>query len=125
MPYGASANERLGDLGHRDGALDSSGYAVLFQRVLQGEGVDDGGQHPQLIAGRPFHAPFASGQAAEDVAPADDDDDLDAELANFTDLAGHVVNGFRANTDARLASQRLATELEQNATIFRRFHRRH
>src|SRR6266516_1578398 len=113
----AAANERLGDLGHRDGALDAGGDAVLFQRVLQGEGVDDGGQHSHVIAGCPFDAPLASGQAAENVPSADHDDDLDAKLAHFADLTGHVVNGLRANTDTRFASQRLATELEQNAGI--------
>src|SRR6266404_684436 len=118
MPDCAAANERLGDLGHRDGALDAGGDAVFFQRVLQGEGVDNGGQHPHVIAGGPFDAPLASGQAPENVSSTDDDDDLDAKLAYFADLTCHVVNGLRANTDARFASQRLATELEQNATIF-------
>src|SRR6266487_5790695 len=113
VPDGAAANERLGDLGHRDGALDAGGYAVLFQRVLQGEGVDNSGQHSHVIAGGPFDALLASGQAAENVPSTDDDDDLDAKLAYFADLTGHVVNGFRANTDTRFASQRLATELEQ------------
>ena len=45
------------------------------------------------------------GQAAEDIAAAGHDDDLDAQFADFANLAGHFVDGFHANGDAIGAAQ--------------------
>src|SRR5687767_15891914 len=47
--------------------------------ILHGEAVDDGRQHPHVVAGGAIHALRACGHAAEDVASANDDTDLHAE----------------------------------------------
>ena len=49
---------------------------AAFERVLEGEGVDDGGEHAHVVGG-PVHVLGLVGDAAEDVAAADDDGDLD------------------------------------------------
>src|SRR5205814_10364932 len=100
-------------------SLDSGWLVVFFQPVLERKGVDDGLEHAHVIPGRPLDAALASTQAAKNIAATDDDDDLDAELAHLADLARHVVDRFRTDADARLASQRFATQLEQDAAIFR------
>ena len=61
--------------------------ALLFERVLQRQRVDDGRQHAHVVGGRPIHPAGAGGHAAEDVAAADDDGRLDAHALDF----GHVL----------------------------------
>ena len=89
----------------------------LFQGVLQGEGIDDGGEHPHVVAGGPFDAAFAAWQASKNIAAADDDDDLDAEIPHLADLLRHVLHGLRTDADAGLAAERLAAELQQNPAV--------
>ena len=107
-----------GHLRHGDGALHPGGDAQLLQRVLQGQGVDDGGQHAHVIPGGPLDAVPAGGEAAKDIAAADHHHDLDAQLADFADLAGHFVDGFGANADASGAAQRFTADLEEDAPVF-------
>jgi hypothetical protein len=59
-----------------------------FQGGLQGQGVDDRGQHAHVVAGRALHAAALPGGAAEDVAAADHDGHLGAQVAHLFDLAG-------------------------------------
>ena len=94
---------------------------MLFQSVLQRERVDDRAQHAHVIAGDAFDAAFAALKAAEDVAAADDDDDFDAELADFADLPRHFVNGFRAYPQSAFAAEGFAAKLEENTTVLGRF----
>ena len=118
MPHGAAADERLGHLGHGDGALHPGGDAQLFQRVLQGQGVDDRGQHAHVIPGGALDAVLAGGEAAEDIAAPGHHHHLDAQLADFADLAGHFVDGFGANADAPGAAKGLTADFEEDAPIF-------
>jgi hypothetical protein len=63
---------------HLDGAHDAAVHFVALEAVLEREGVDDGGQHAHVVCLRAVHAARRTGEAAEDVAAADDDGDLDA-----------------------------------------------
>ncbi len=94
------------------------GAADFFQCVLQREGVDDGRQHPHVIARGAFNAAFAAGQSAEDVAAADHHDHLHAEFAHFADLPGHVAHGLGADARRRFAAERLAAQLKQHTGKF-------
>ena len=89
------------------------------KRILQGERIDDGGEHAHVIAGGAFDAAFAARQTAKDIAAADDHDHFHAQFAHFADLLGHVVDGFRGNADPGLAPQRFAAQFEQNPAILR------
>ena len=80
------------------------GTADLLERILEGQAVHHRGQHPDVVAGRPVHAPGGGRQAAEDVAAADDDPDLDAERLDLGDLAGDRQAELRV--DAVLAIAR-------------------
>ena len=51
VPHGASPDEGLGYLAHFDGRLDAGFDAVLLKGVLEGQGVDNGGEHAHIIAG--------------------------------------------------------------------------
>src|SRR5207245_3285850 len=57
---GAAADKSFSNLGHGDGGLHARGHAELFQRVLQGQRVDDSGQHAHVITGGAFDAPLAA-----------------------------------------------------------------
>ena len=52
-----------------------------LERLLQRERVHDRGEHADVVGLGAVHALGRSGQAAEDVAAADDDGDLDAVLS--------------------------------------------
>ena len=60
--------------------------------------------------------------AAPDVAGADDDGDLDAQIAQPADLASDDVGLVRVDAEAAFAGQGFAAQLEQDATIAQRAH---
>src|SRR4029077_19857843 len=97
MARGAAADERLGDLVHFDGAHQAGEAAVFFERVLEGEGVYDGGEHAHVIAGGAVDGERFLAGAAEDVAAADHDGDVDAQGVDFFYFAGDAGNGFGVN----------------------------
>jgi hypothetical protein len=88
MADGPAPDHGLGHRGHVDGAQHAGVHALSFQGGLQGQGVDDGGQHAHVVAGCAFHAAALPGGAAEDVAAADHDGHLGAQITHLFDLAG-------------------------------------
>ena len=60
------------------------------------------------------------GQAAEDVAAADDDPDLDAEAVDLGDLARDERAERRVDAVRAIAEQRLAGQLEQDPPVAQR-----
>ena len=54
----------------------------------------------------------------EDVAAADDDDDLDAQLTELGDLAGHTGDGLGADAKALISAERFAGKFEEDAFVF-------
>ena len=61
------------------------------------------------------HAARAGRQAAEQVAAADDDGDLDAELLDFADLPGDLRGGGGVDAERLLAHQGFAGEFQEDA----------
>src|SRR3990172_10266883 len=89
---GAAADVGLGDGGDGDRALGADRESVPLQRVLQGEGVDDGGQHARVVGGGAVHAGGGGGDAAEDVSRADDDSDFDPHALDRLQLPGDGID---------------------------------
>jgi hypothetical protein len=87
---------------HLDSRHDTAEEAELFDGVLQGDGVDDSGEHAHVVGRDTIHVDGLLGDAAEEVATADDDADLTAEGVNGCDLRGYLVdeNGIDAETAA-------------------------
>ena len=81
--------------------VDARVRAAALERVLQGDGVDDRGQHPHVIAGHAVDPLGGRGDAAEDVAAADDDGDLDAEFVHLDDLVGDARRASRDRCRSR------------------------
>ena len=115
MADGAAADERLGDGPHLDGGDDAGQHVLLLERILQRQGVDDGGEHPHVVGGRAVHAARAGGQAAEDVAAADDDGGLDAEALDLADVPGDARGDGGIDPELLVAHQRFAGQLQEDA----------
>ena len=90
------------------------GTSALLERVLQRQGVDHRGEHPHVVAGHPVDALVAGRDAADDVAAADHDRQLDAEPVDLGDLVGDPARPPRLDAEALRAHQGLAGELEQH-----------
>ena len=62
----------------------------MLERVLQRQRVDHRGEHAHVVGGRAVHALGAGREAAEQVAAADDDGGLHAELLDLADVLGDL-----------------------------------
>ena len=96
--------------------------ALLLQRILQSQSVDDRGQHAHVIGGNTVHGLGLFGYAAEEIAAADHDRDLDAQTMNFSQLRGNFVHTLVLDTKPLVAGQRFTGEFQQNALINRSVH---
>ena len=97
MPHRAAADERLGHVLHLDGGLHARVHAGFFQRLLQRHAVDDRRQHAHVIGRAAVHAAIGRGDAAPDVAAADDDRDLHAHGVDFRHFARDLVGHLRVD----------------------------
>ena len=120
MPDGATPDVRLGDLVHADRRLHASGLIHLFQRILQGEGVDDGAQHAHVVGRHPIHSAFAGGVAANDVAATHHDGELRVMGAlDAHDVGGDVIDDVGIDTEGGFPSEALASQLEEHPFVAR------
>ena len=124
MAHGSPADERLGDRAHLHRRDDPGVDVDLLERVLQGEGVDDRGQHTHVVGGGPVHPPHAGRQPSEDVPAADHDGDLDAEPMDFSDLFGDLRRHAWVDSERFGAKERLSRHLQENALVRRCSHDR-
>ena len=85
----------------------------LLQEVLKGEAVHDGSEHAHVVGAGTVHAALGQFGAAEEVASADDDCDLDVGDCG-RDLLGHATDGIRVNAQFP-AAEDLAGELQEDA----------
>ena len=77
VPHRATADVVLADLVDAHRGHDADLHAEALERVLQRERVHDGREHAHLVGGDAVHAGASEPRAAEHVAAADDDRDLD------------------------------------------------
>jgi hypothetical protein len=99
VPFGTTGDVRLGDLGHGDGGLHARLGTGLLEEVLQGEGVHDGAEHAHVVGAAAVHAALGEFRAAEEVAAADDDGDLDG-LGRFGDLPREAADDVGVDAEA-------------------------
>ena len=95
MPDGAPEDERFGDVLHFDGGLHPRDNAALLEFTLQREAVDHSGEHSHVIRGRAIHAAMTGGEAAPDIAAADDNRNLHAEVVDLLHLPRNFLNDLR------------------------------
>ena len=109
---GLERNVRLGDLAHGDGRLHAGGLPLLLQEILQREAVHHRAQHAHVIAAGTVDAGLLQFRAAEEVASADDDGDLNALPHGGDDLLGDATNHLRIDADLS-AAERLTRQFQQ------------
>ena len=68
MPDRPAPDVGLGHLVHLDSAHDARRHVHVFERVLQGERVNDRSQHAHLVRGDAVHGARGRGHAAKDIA---------------------------------------------------------
>src|SRR5271157_941384 len=110
-------DKRLGHLVHLDGAHHARPDALFLQRILQGQGIDDRGQHAHVIGGNAVHGLGLLGHAAEEVAAAHYDRDLNSQPVHFGDFGRDFVHPGVIDAEALPGGQRLTGYLEKNAFI--------
>ena len=108
VAHGAAADEGLGHGAHLDRRHHARDDAVLLERILHRQSVDDRREHAHVVASRAIHALGAGRHASEDVASADDDADLDAEALNFGDVGGDSASDGGVDAEGLFAHQRFA-----------------
>jgi hypothetical protein len=116
---GPPADVGLGHRPHLDRRQHARLAPGLLERVLQGEGVDDGCQHAHVVRGGALHAASAGRDPTEDVAPADDDRQLHAQLGDLAQLGADPHEHRRIEAVALTPGQRLSRELEDYAAVHR------
>jgi len=116
---GAALDEGLGDAVHRDGGHHAHFQAGLLQPVHERQAVDDGREHPHVVARGAVGAVGArAGETAEDVAAADDDRHLRAELAEGLELLGEPVEHGRIDGFAGgVVAEGFPADLQHDAAV--------
>jgi hypothetical protein len=117
-----SAGEQLGNLRHHERRQRPRRRALALDGGLQREAVHHGGEHAHGVAGRARDAAGRYFHAADDVAAADHDRDLGAELACRDQIVGDAVEGGLVDAERLAACEILARELDHDATIDRLSH---
>jgi hypothetical protein len=114
VAHGAQRDVGLGDLSHRDGGLHARAYPGLLKEVLQRQRVHHRAEHAHVVRARAVQPAGRELRAAEEVATADDDGDLDALALGLRDLAGDAQDDVRVEADVSPAED-LTGELEHDA----------
>ena len=118
MPDGAAADERFAYAVDADGGLNARGLAHLLHGFLECDGVDDGGEHAHVVGGGAGDVTVLGERgAANEVAAAHDDRQLDAELGDFDALSGDVFQFRRFQTEGAFVAESLATDFQKDAGI--------
>ena len=103
---------------HLDGAHHAAIHAVLLKAVLQGQRVDDRGEHAHVVALRAVHALRGALDATIDVTAAHDHGNLDAVVIGGLDCLRDALRNRRIDAEVTLAHQGLARELQQDTVVF-------
>src|ERR1700722_11854707 len=117
MTHGAAANVGLGYLVHLDRRHDAAMQAALLDGVLQGDGVDNGGEHAHVVCGDAVHVDGLLGYSAKEVAASDDDANLAAESVNGCNLLGYFVDKDCVDAKTAACGQCFARELEEDSFV--------
>jgi hypothetical protein len=115
----AAPDIRLGDLVHFDGGHHARGNALFFERILQRQRVDHGGEHPHMVRRHPIHVLRRRRDAAKEISAADHQANLDAATRHLRDLRCQSRDTRRIDAEGPFARQHLTTQFEENASVFR------
>ena len=112
---GLVAGEHLGHLGHEGTGHDHGGHTLLAQGILDGQRVHHGSQHADLISVHAVH--LTAGTAAPEVAAADHDADLGAQVVGGLDAGADGSDGLLIKAGALGTGESLAADFQQDTFI--------
>ena len=96
----------------------------IFQRAHERETIDHRGEHAHVIRGRAIHAAMRRSKPAPNVAPSDDNRQLNAKLLDLGDLFGQFLNDLgRDIVTTAFFAKRLATQFEYDTFVMIGSHR--
>src|SRR5699024_3816291 len=75
------------------GGLNPGVDITVFQCVLEGQCIHDGGHHAHVVGRGTIHSLCAGCHATKDIAAPDDNGQFNARLNNFGDLFCHADDG--------------------------------
>jgi len=118
VPKGPATDKRLCHVLHLDGRENPRFHPSIFQGVLQGERVDDGGQHPHVVGGVAVHLSLIRGGGAPpDVSSTDHNPKLKSRGEDPFDLMGETQDDRMGEMVGRV-SQRFAGEFQEESPCF-------
>ena len=109
MAQGLPQDKGFGDADHVERRLHAHGHAALFDGVLHGEGIDDGGEHAHMVRRGAVHV--GTLPAAPEIAAAQHDAYFHAHGVNADELVHHARNDLFVQAEALFAGERFAGEL--------------
>ena len=92
--------------------------AYVGKGRAEGERVDDGCEHAHLVAHHAVEAFCSAAEAAEDVASADYDGNLDPAGHDILDLLGIGTEAFLVDAVALMSHERFTAQFEKYSCIF-------
>ncbi len=108
---------------HRDRRQHARRLADLLERALHRQRVHHGREHADRVGAGALDALVGAEQAAEEIAAADDDRDLDAEVGGRLEIGGDALHRRRVEAERVRPHQRLARQLDDDAVEHRLFAR--
>jgi hypothetical protein len=112
VSLGAPRDVRLGDLGHRDRRLYPRRRSRLLEEVLQRQRVHHRAEHAHVVRPPTVHPALTELGTAEEVAPADDDRDLDV-LRGVGDLPRQATHHLGTHAQGP-GTEGLTRQLQQD-----------
>jgi hypothetical protein len=96
MAEGSASDKGFGHIIHFDRGHHSGFDAGMFEGILQGEGVNYGGEHAHVVGGITIHATFAAGRGTSpDIAATNDDGQLEGGRKDIADLMSEPASDDR------------------------------
>ncbi len=89
----------------------------MFERVLQGERINNCGEHAHLVGGDAVHGARGPGHAAENIASTHHNTELHARPRYLSYFGGQLPDAIRINAECGGAGHHFAAELQQNALV--------
>lgn len=116
---GATGVKGGGNLRHLLGSHHDGSRADTLKRVLDGQGVDNRGQHAHRVTENAVRALLGTRQAAEDIASAEHDADFDPHGHEAGETIGDIGQNSVVMTGRGGPLQDLAAELQKNSLVLR------
>ena len=88
----------------------------MFEDVLQGQCVHDGGQHAHVVGLGPVEAVFGAGHTTPEVAASGDDGDFNPQVLPYVDdVVGHPIDDLVIDSESSVAGESLARQFEKDS----------